>query len=157
MNARWVSGLLLSASLLGLGACTTADVSPTAHTGGNTPANADPSTAENAATPEASGPLSGLRLANRGTTEIGNITTEQTDKNVTVAGSVAQVASLLEGSLYRLQDESGSLWVRSDRPAPRVGETATVEAVVRYEAIVVGQINAGSLYLQEQTYRAGGR
>lgn len=92
-------------------------------------------------------------LANRSVVDIGSITADKDDKTVAIAGTVAQRSALLEGWLYEIRDDSGSLWVMSDSSTPEVGEAATVQGVVRYEPIVVGDIDAGSVYLQEQSYQ----
>lgn len=94
-----------------------------------------------------------LRLANQSVVEINSITADQANETVAVSGTVTKQVPLLEGELYQIQDDSDSLWVLSDKPSPAVGESATVEGVVRYEAIVVGEIDAGEVYLQAQSHR----
>jgi len=81
---------------------------------------------------------------------------EQADDEVTISGAITQQAALLDGWLYEVQDETGSLWVRTNRAEPTVGELATVEGVLRYESIMVGEIDASDLYLEEQSYRSEG-
>ncbi|MEM6868681.1 MAG: hypothetical protein AAF528_09910, partial [Cyanobacteria bacterium P01_C01_bin.121] len=71
---------------------------------------------------------------------------------VAVSGTVTQRAAILDGWLYEVEDETGRLWVLTERSEPELGAIATVEGIVRYEAIVVGEIDAGSVYLEEQAY-----
>ncbi len=136
---------LLSAALLpfALAGCTLSEVSSEIST-------------ETVSQPAISVRLPSIRLANRSTVSIDSLTAEQTDKTVAIAGTVDQRAAVLEGWLYKVSDDSGSLWVLSDESTPEVGEAVTIEGVVRYEEIVVGEIDAGDVYLQEQSYEPSG-
>lgn len=88
---------------------------------------------------------------------IDSLAADKQDETVVVTGTVARQVPLLEGWLYLLQDETGSLWVMTQRPAaPEVGERATVEGLVRYETIAVEAIDASEIYLEEQSYRQTG-
>ncbi len=124
-----------------LGGCTAVD------TGADTPA-ADLETS--------SLRLPAIRLSNRPVVTIGSLMSEQVDGAVTVSGTVAQRAALLDGWLYQLQDDTGSLWVQTESSEPSVGELATVEGILRYESIVVDEIDASDLYLEEQSYQPKG-
>lgn len=90
-----------------------------------------------------------IRLAGRAAVPIDSIGLDQADKQVTIAGRVVQRAALLKGWLYEIQDETGSLWVLSDRSEPQIEAQVTVDGIVRFEPIVVGEIDAGSVYLEE--------
>jgi len=100
-----------------------------------------------------------IRLSNRAVVDINSLSVDQIDETVTIAGTVAERVPLLEGWLYQVRDDSGSLWVVGDQSAseiaPEKGEAVMVEGVVRYEAIVVGEIDAGEVYLQAQSSREG--
>ncbi|MGB3571776.1 MAG: hypothetical protein WA783_07805 [Phormidesmis sp.] len=97
-----------------------------------------------------------IRLSNRPVVTIDSLVPEQADDEVTISGAITQQATLLDGWLYQVQDETGSLWVRTNRAEPTVGELATVEGILRYESIMVGEIDASDLYLEEQSYRSEG-
>lgn len=97
--------------------------------------------------------LPAFRLSSRPATTINSLTDQQVDDTITVSGKIAQRAAVLEGWLYQVQDETGSLWVLTDREAPEVGESVTVEGAVRYEPIVIGDINASDFYLEEEAYQ----
>ncbi len=85
---------------------------------------------------------------------IDSLAADKQDETVVVTGTVARRVPLLAGWLYLLQDETGSLWVMTQRPAaPEVGDQATVEGLVRYETIAVEAIDASEVYLEEQSYR----
>ncbi len=142
--------LLLGCTLLSLGACSASDVSV------QTPSEVPAARGEQSKS-DSSPRLPTIRLANLAATDIGSLTADQAEDTVTISGTVSQRVPLLEGWLYQVSDDSGSLWVLSDRTSPEVGETATVEGVVRFEEIVVGEIDAGEVYLQEASSRQDSR
>lgn len=130
---------------LTLGACTMSEVSlPEGVTSG---------------APEASTPnlpsvrLPSIRLSNRSTVTIESLAADKANDTVSIEGRVIQHVGILEGSLYQVQDDTGSVWVLSDKAGPEVGQLARIDGVVRYEAIVVGEIDAGDVYLEEKDYR----
>ena len=53
------------------------------------------------------------------------------DRQVRVSGSVVDSYSFANRGAYRLGDESGQLWVVSDRGAPRTGARVTVQGTIR--------------------------
>ncbi len=94
-----------------------------------------------------------IRLSNRPVVTIDSLMADKDSEKVAVEGTVAARVGILEGWLYQLDDGTGSVWVLSDGSEPEVGQLATVEGVVHYEAITVGDIDAGDVYLEEQAYR----
>ncbi|MEO0769748.1 MAG: hypothetical protein AAFY72_09985 [Cyanobacteria bacterium J06649_4] len=101
--------------------------------------------------------LPDIRLISRAAVPIDSLMADSADKTVAVSGEIVQKVAVLDGWLYEVQDDTGRLWVLSDRTDPGVGDMATVEGVVRYEAIVVGEIDAGEVYLEEKSYREEAR
>jgi len=83
---------------------------------------------------------------------IASLMADREADRVAVSGTVTQRAAILDGWLYEVQDETGSLWVLTEQSEPVVGAIAKVEGIIRYESIVVGEIDAGSIYLEEQIY-----
>ena len=96
--------------------------------------------------------LPSLRLSRRAVEPIDSLMADREADRVAVLGTVTQRAAILDGWLYEVEDKTGRLWVLTERSEPEVGAIATVEGIVRYEAIVVGEIDAGSVYLEEQAY-----
>jgi hypothetical protein len=94
-------------------------------------------------------------LADGPAVTINSLMAEQSDESVTISGTVAKRVPVLEGWLYQMSDNTGSLWVLTERSDPTVGELATVQGLVRYEAITVGEVDASEMYLEEQSYRRG--
>lgn len=97
--------------------------------------------------------LPSLRLSRRNPVDIATLTEEQNEDTVSVVAKVTQRAALLEGWLYELEDDTGTIWVITQRSEPQIGEQVTVEAIVRHELIAVGEIQSGELYLEETAYR----
>ncbi|MGB3294226.1 MAG: hypothetical protein WBB01_14660 [Phormidesmis sp.] len=131
-------GLLLSS--LVLSGCTTSEGNPSSAL-----------KADQSATP-APAQRPALRMPGQPIVSINSIKADQVDETVAIAGSVTQRVALLEGWLYQVQDESDRLWVLTSGAEPEVGQSAIVEGIVRYEAIVVDGLDAGELYLEEQAY-----
>lgn len=124
-----------------LGSCTVAETTPDS---------------PNSPTPQLEMPavrLPEIRLSNRTPEQIEALSVERQEDTVAISGIVTQKAAVLEGWLYEVQDETGSIWVLSDRTEPSVDESVIVEGVVHYEPVVVGELEAGGVYLEEKAYR----
>ena len=130
----------LSMVVIGLSGCSAADVSSPDAPAAEMPVR-----------------LPTMRLSSRPATAIDSLSESQVDKTIAVSGEVVQKAALLEGWMYQVRDETGSLWVLTNRAAPEVGEMATVEGAIRYEPIMVGEIDAGEVYLEEKGYQREGQ
>lgn len=98
--------------------------------------------------------LPSIRLSNRSPISIDSLAAEREDDTVAIAGTVTQKAAILEGWLYEVSDETASIWVLTERSEPVVDQRVTIEGIVHYEPIVVGEIDAGGVYLEEKSYRA---
>lgn len=97
--------------------------------------------------------LPAVRLPGQSADTINSLMVDRVNETVVITGTVSRRVPLLEGWLYQMQDDTGSLWVLTQRSAPEVGENATVEGLVRYETIAVEAIDASEVYLEEQSYR----
>jgi hypothetical protein len=53
------------------------------------------------------------------------------DRDVRVSGSVVDSFSLMSRGVYKINDESGQLWVVSDRGVPRKGARVVVKGTIR--------------------------
>jgi hypothetical protein len=53
------------------------------------------------------------------------------DKDVRLSGTVVDSYSLANRGVYKLDDESGQIWVMSDRGVPRRGARVTVKGRIR--------------------------
>lgn len=66
-------------------------------------------------------------------------------------GTVEQRLPLLNGAVYRLKDDSGSLWIRTEGDDPlTVGDRLQVQVELRYQAVPVGDRDWGEPYAIER-------
>lgn len=74
------------------------------------------------------------------------------DTTVYLSGTIVQQVPLVDGRLYELQDESGSIWVMaaSESEALITGNNIQVQGIVAYETIAIADQEQGELYIQEQ-------
>jgi len=84
------------------------------------------------------------------------------DREVRVSGSVVDSYSFANRGAYRIGDESGQLWVVSDRGVPRKGARVTVRGTIR-EGFNLGSLGdrinlpavGSGLVLMESSHKAG--
>ncbi|MEM6449049.1 MAG: hypothetical protein AAF703_01915 [Cyanobacteria bacterium P01_D01_bin.105] len=138
------SFLYLSLPLVALSACTVSS---------EVPADVAITPSGGESRPEMVLRLPPMRLANSPISAIDTLTEETANETVTVSGKVVQRAALLESWLYKIKDDSGDVWIRTGHVAPQVDQSVIVEGVVRYEAIVVDEIDASDIYIEEKTSR----
>lgn len=72
-----------------------------------------------------------------------------TSATVHLRGQVVEVAPLLQGGAYRLQDTSGSIWVLTAAALPPVGDTLQIQGEARYQTITIAGQDLGESYVQE--------
>jgi hypothetical protein len=94
-------------------------------------------------------PLNPLGLASGEYTAIAELGKISNQSKVTLKGIVVNVAPFLEGGAYQLQDATGTVWVRTDKPLPAKGSSLAVKGELKYEAIFVGKQQLGESYLLE--------
>lgn len=92
---------------------------------------------------------SGIAQLVRPTVAIQTLTSEQNNATIQIKGTVVRQAPLLAGGLYQLQDESGTVWVRSAEAAPPEAATVSVVGTVQVAAIAVEGIDISDVYLRE--------
>jgi membrane protein implicated in regulation of membrane protease activity len=84
------------------------------------------------------------------------------DRQVRVSGSVVDSYSVTNRGVYRVGDESGQLWVVSDKGVPRKGARVTVQGTIR-EGFNLGSLGnlinlpaiGSGLVLMESSHKAG--
>ena len=94
-------------------------------------------------------PLNPLGLASGEYTAIAELGKIANQSNVTLKGIVVNIAPFLAGGAYQLQDATGTVWVRTDKPLPPKGSSLAVKGELKYEAIFVGKQQLGESYLLE--------
>lgn len=88
-------------------------------------------------------PLNPLGWASPEQTKIGGLGQLKNQSVVEIEGIVINVAPFLDGGAYQIQDETGTVWVKSDRPLPTKGKTVKVRGELSYQAIFIGQEKLG--------------
>lgn len=76
-----------------------------------------------------------------------------TPTTVYLRGQVVEVAPLLQGGAYRLEDTSGSIWVLTTAAPPAVGDTLQIQGETRYQNITIAGQDLGEPYVQETERR----
>lgn len=95
--------------------------------------------------------LPGLRLPGQ-SAAIDSLSAERAEDKVSISGRVTQRVATLDGWIYQIEDDTGSLWVLTHQSDPNVGQIATVSGIVKHKAIVIDAINASEVYLEEHSY-----
>jgi hypothetical protein len=81
------------------------------------------------------------------------------DRDVQIAGAVVDSYSVLGRGIYRVRDDSGQLWVVSDRGVPRNGTRVKVRGTIR-EPFSLGALGAnlpagaGGVLMVESSHNA---
>jgi hypothetical protein len=80
------------------------------------------------------------------------------DREVQLSGAVVDSYSVASRGAYRLDDDTGQLWVVSDRGTPRKGARVTVKGTIR-EGFNLGSLGdlinlPGGLVLMESSHKA---
>jgi len=92
---------------------------------------------------------SGIAQVMRPTVTIQELSPEQQNDTVQIEGQVVRQAPLLEGALYQLQDDGGTIWVFTPAAPPAESALVRVVGTVQVEPISVGGIDISDYYLQE--------
>jgi uncharacterized protein YdeI (BOF family) len=90
-------------------------------------------------------PIAQLTSATELTTDV----TAAVDMTVHLQGEVVQQVPLLNGRIYQLQDDSGSIWVVSTVTELMPGDQVVIQGIVRYESIPLGAQDFSELYIEE--------
>jgi hypothetical protein len=96
--------------------------------------------------------LINLGLASPPTVKVEEISQEQ--NRIKVEGIVLSLIPLINGFAYELEDETGSVWVVTGEQKPRVGDTLSVEGMVKYQDFMIDGEDQGSIYLEQVTILA---
>lgn len=74
----------------------------------------------------------------------------KTSGTVYLKGTVKNRAPLLDGTVYELKDETGSVWVLAKTAIPNSGEEVTIKGVLRYQTIQWEQQEQNAPYVEQQ-------
>ncbi|HEY9857858.1 MAG TPA: hypothetical protein V6D16_00015 [Candidatus Obscuribacterales bacterium] len=73
------------------------------------------------------------------------------DRIVHIQGNVVRQVPLMQKQAYEIQDQTGSIWIVTQKDAPKSGKAVLVKGKVRYQQIPVGSQDLGEIYIEEQT------
>nr|WP_290223244.1 hypothetical protein [Trichocoleus desertorum] len=76
---------------------------------------------------------------------------QQLDRVVHIQGKVVRQVPLVQKQAYEIQDRTGSIWIVTQKQAPKSGEAVLVKGRVRYQQIPSGNKSLGEIYIEEQT------
>jgi uncharacterized protein YdeI (BOF family) len=83
-------------------------------------------------------------------TKISAIQRQNENATVYLTGKVMVRAPLLGQKAYEIQDETGTIWVVTKAEAPAPGLEVTVTGKVRYQSILLGGKEQGTVYIEQQ-------
>jgi hypothetical protein len=69
---------------------------------------------------------------------------------VYIQGKVEKHAPLLKKHVYQLNDDTGKIWVLTNKDNLRVGSRVTVKGQLKYQSIPLAGRELGELYVEEQ-------
>jgi hypothetical protein len=94
-------------------------------------------------------PLNPFGLASQEYVSINALSQLSNQRVVYLKGIVVNLAPFLEGGAYQLQDGTGAVWIKTDKPLPKKGTALTVKGELAYQAIFIGQDKLGESYMLE--------
>ncbi len=80
---------------------------------------------------------------------IESITEKKLGKTVQITGKVTELAPLIRSAGYRLQDDTGSVWIITSNSLPILETEITIEGRVQIQDIMIENKNLSQLYLVE--------
>lgn len=70
-------------------------------------------------------------------------------RNVKIQGVVTDLAPMLNQGAYRIEDDTGAVWVFTEAPLPQLGENLAIRGELNFQSIEVESAEAGQYYLVE--------
>lgn len=89
------------------------------------------------------------RQADAQTISIRDIQTQPPGTSVALRGTAQTLAPLLGGTVYELQDGTGSVWVLTRQTPPTPGQEITVQGTLRRQALPYSGFETQSLYIEQ--------
>lgn len=69
---------------------------------------------------------------------------------VYLQGQVATRAPFLTAGAYKLQDDTGTIWVITNKTVPNVGDAVLIKGQLQFKSIPFGEQELGEVFVQEQ-------
>src|SRR6476646_2673273 len=70
---------------------------------------------------------------------------QKMDRVVYIRGNVVRQVPLIQKQAYEIQDRTGSIWIVTQKQAPKSGEAVLVKGKVRYQQISSGNKSLGEI------------
>ena len=84
-------------------------------------------------------------------TKIGEIPNDQNAvATVYLQGQVSNRAPFVENGAYKLEDDTGTIWVLTNQAPPNIGDEVLLQGQVQFQSIPVGGQDLGEVFVQEQ-------
>jgi len=84
-------------------------------------------------------------------TKIGEIPKDQNAvATVYLQGQVSNRAPFVENGAYKLEDDTGTIWVLTNQAPPNIGDEVLLQGQVQFQSIPVGGQDLGEVFVQEQ-------
>ena len=74
---------------------------------------------------------------------------EKIGKTVYIQGEVKQQAPFLSRGAYKLQDQTGAIWITTEQNLPTVGQEIVIKGQVNYQSIPIDEQDWGEVYIEE--------
>jgi hypothetical protein len=76
---------------------------------------------------------------------------QRADKSnvVYLKGNVGDRAPFLGSGAYQLQDQTGTIWIVTQKPLPSKGDEMSIKGEIQSQSIAIGQQQAQELYIVE--------
>jgi hypothetical protein len=97
----------------------------------------------------------GIALSNPPTNTIGELQPSSGDITVNLQGKVIKVAPFLGSGAYQIQDNTGTIWVLTEKGLPQPGAEIAIQGQVKYQPIPIGRQEMGEMYILEMKQQPG--
>jgi hypothetical protein len=81
---------------------------------------------------------------------IRSLKADKSNTTVYIQGKVEKHAPLLKKHVYQLDDNTGKIWVLTNKDNLRVGSRVTVKGQLKYQSIPLAGRELGEFYVEEQ-------
>jgi hypothetical protein len=80
---------------------------------------------------------------------IASLSTTASGQAIQIQGKVSQSAPFVEGGAYEVEDQTGKIWVITDKQLPAKGADVLVEGQLNFHDLALGSNNFGELFITE--------
>lgn len=70
-------------------------------------------------------------------------------QKVRINGKVTKVIPLINSFAYKIQDNTGQIWVVTKNQPPLINQNIEIDGILQYEKILIGEEDFGNVYVLE--------